>query len=225
MPRRNRIDPWGDLHPVSSRGLLTGNRGCLVNAYGQLNVHHRGSLWISCVTEFGGRRQPLDDPHRWTPLFFLDEAVALAAGHRPCGYCRPDAYLSFRDAVALSDERDFHGALDVSPDRRTGKPSASELNRRLQSERLRPGRGLTHAADRRLWTAEIAGLPSGTVIVAGNDDAMLLGAETRQPFTFAGWGPVLARPRRGEVLVLTPPTIVAALQHGYLPLLDGTAVA
>lgn len=225
MPRRNRIDPWGDLHPVSSRGLLTGNRGCLVNAYGQLTVHHRGSLWISCVTEFGGRRQPLDDPHRWTPLFFLDEAVALAAGHRPCGYCRRDAYLSFRDAVAWSDASDVHGALDVSPDRGTGKPSASELNRRLQSERLRPGRGLIRAADRRLWTADISGLPGGTVIVAGNDGAMLLGSETKQPFAFAGWGPARARPRSGEVRVLTPPTIVAALRCGYHPLLDGSAVA
>jgi hypothetical protein len=85
VSRRNRVDPWGDLHAVDARGLLTGNRGSLVDDAGHVVRHHRSStLWITCLTEFRGHRQPHDDPHRWTPIFFLDEAVALAAGHRPC---------------------------------------------------------------------------------------------------------------------------------------------
>jgi hypothetical protein len=93
MPRRNRIDPFGDLHAVAARGLFTGNRGCLVDDHGGVVRHHRGALWITCVTAWRGRRIGLARPGRWTPVFFLDEAVALAAGHHPCDYCRRDAYL------------------------------------------------------------------------------------------------------------------------------------
>ena len=92
MPRRNRVDPWGDLHAVSARGLFTGNRGCIVDEREQVVRHHRSStLWITCLTEFRDWRVPLARPNRWTPIFFLDDAVALAAGHRPCATCRRDS--------------------------------------------------------------------------------------------------------------------------------------
>ena len=95
MPRRNRADPWGDLHAVSARGLFTGNRGCIVDEHEQVVRHHRSStLWITCLTEFRDWRVPLARPNRWTPIFFLDDAVALAAGHRPCATCRRDMYRS-----------------------------------------------------------------------------------------------------------------------------------
>ena len=98
MPRRNRIDPWSDLHAASGRGLFTGNRGCLVDDDGNVVRHHHSPLWITCVTEFRGWRHPLAAPHRWTPIFFLDDAVALAAGHRPCAFCRrePIARIAMR---------------------------------------------------------------------------------------------------------------------------------
>ena len=100
MPRRNRVDPWGDLHAVSARGLFTGNRGCIVDEREQVVRHHRSpTLWITCLTEFRDWRVPLARPNRWTPIFFLDDAVALAAGHRPCATCRRDMYRSYRDAV------------------------------------------------------------------------------------------------------------------------------
>src|SRR5215475_12384203 len=100
MPRRNRVDPWGDLHAVSARGLFTGNRGCIVDEHEQVVRHHRSStLWITCLTEFRDWRVPLARPNRWTPIFFLDDAVALAAGHRPCATCRREMYRSYRDAV------------------------------------------------------------------------------------------------------------------------------
>src|SRR5687768_8613254 len=100
MPRRNRVDPWGDLHAVSARGLFTGNRGCIVDERQQVVRHHRSAtLWITCLTEFRDWRVPLARPNRWTPIFFLDDAVALAAGHRPCATCRRDMYRSYRDAV------------------------------------------------------------------------------------------------------------------------------
>ena len=106
--------------------MFTGNRGCLVDATGDLVRHHRGNLWITCLTSFCAWRHPLDEPRTWTPLFFLDEAVALAAGHRPCGLCRPDVYKSFRDALTRALGRD-------EPLR------AVEVNQRLAAERLRRG--------------------------------------------------------------------------------------
>src|SRR5438445_4316692 len=131
MPRRNRVDPWGDLHAVSARGLFTGNRGCIVDEREQVVRHHRSStLWITCLTEFRDWRVPLARPNRWTPIFFLDDAVALAAGHRPCATCRRDMYRSYRDAV--------------DPALR-----AVELDRRLTTERLRRGAASTAAATAR----------------------------------------------------------------------------
>ena len=209
MPRRNRVDPWGDLHAVNGRGLFTGNRGCLVDRNGAVVRHHTSPSWIICLTEFRGRRRPLAAAVGWTPLFFLDDAVALAAGHRPCGLCRRSSYRSYRDAVT----------------RATGSSSplpATELTRRLGAERLVPGRGLARAADRRLWASEIGALPAGAVVVDRGHPHLVLG-DRLLPFTFDGWGPPSERPRRGEARVLTPPTSVAALGHGYAPVLHPSA--
>lgn len=210
MPRRNRVDPRGDLHAVSERGMFTGNRGCLVDDHGEVVRHHRGRLWIACETEYRNWRVPLARPGRWTPIFFLDDAVALAAGHRPCGLCRRDAYQSYREAVSRA----------VSPGRPLG---AEELNRRLASERLRPGRGLERAADRILWTADIDRLPVGSVIVDPGRPPRLLLGDRLLTFGFAGWSRPMPRPPSGTVEVLTPPTSVAALSHGFTPILHPTA--
>jgi hypothetical protein len=211
VPRRNRIDPWGDVHVAGGRGLFTGNRGCLVDDHGAVVRHHHSPLWIVCVTEFRDWRHPLAAPHRWTPIFFLDDAVALAAGHRPCAFCRRDAYRSYRDAVTTS--------LAAS------KPLlAAALDRRLVGERHRRGRGLARAADRIVWEARIGDLPSGTVVV---DDrrARLLIDDRLLAFTFEGWTAAIDRPRTGSVHVLTPPTSVAALANGFSPLLHPSATA
>jgi hypothetical protein len=209
MPRRNRVDPWGDLHAIASRGLLTGNRGCVVDDHEQVVRHHGSQLWISCVTEFRGRRWPLARPRRWTPLFFLDDAVALAAGHRPCAACRPADYAAYRDAVTRAS-----GA--ASPVR------AWELNARLHAERHRPGRGLVRAGDRIVWSAACAELPDGAVVVAPDGSGRLVVDDRWLRFSFDGWGDATRRPD-GEAMVLTPPTSVAALAHGFRPLLHPSA--
>jgi hypothetical protein len=208
VTRCNRIDPWGDLHADPARGLFTGNRGPLVDDDRNIVRHHASStLWITCVLRFRDWRHPLDQPHIWTPLFFLDDAVALAAGHRPCAFCRRADYRAYRDAAAGEGP----------------PPKAVELDRRLAAERLRRGRGLSRAKDRPLWRAPADGLPAGTVVVVDGQPA-LLGRETRQPFTFAGWAAPAGRPS-GEVDVLTPPTSVAALAGGFVPTLHPTALA
>jgi hypothetical protein len=205
MPRRNRVDPWSDLHAVASRGLLTGNRGCVVDDQERVVRHHGSSLWISCLTKFRDWRWPLARPRRWTPLFFLDDAVALAAGHRPCATCRRADYAAYRDAVtrAISAPSPLLGW---------------QLNQRLQAERHRRGRGLARASDRIVWSAPYADLPDGTVVVAPDGRCRLLIEDRLLLFSFDGWLEAAPRPF-GQATVLTPPTSVAALAHGYLPLL------
>jgi hypothetical protein len=210
--RRNRVDPWGDLHRSPARGLLTGNRGCLVDDQERVVRHHASSLWISCVTEFRDWRWPLAAPHRWTPIFFLDDAVALAAGHRPCGFCRRDAYRSYRDAVSAAVASDARRPL-----------LAKELDALLSAERLDRGRGIERASHRRLWSSPIDSLPTGTIVVDHDRQARLLLAERTMAFAFDGWRDAQPRPPRAHVLVLTPPTSVAALEHGFQPVLHPSA--
>lgn len=213
MTRQNRVDPFGDLHAVADRGMFTGNRGCLLNDDGAGPVrHHNGSLWIICLTRFRGWQHPLDAPRTWTPLFFLDDAVALAAGHRPCGLCRREAYLAYRRGVTIDAEADT-------------PVLAYELNRRLAAERLRRGRGISRAADRIRWQADPASLPSGVVVCAPDSDVPMLLTETKlRPFGFEAWGAPVEVPA-GPVEVLTPPTSVAALRHGFEPVLHHSATA
>ena len=205
-PRRNRVDPWGDLHAVAARGLFTGNRGCVVDDHEQVVRHHAGHLWITCVTAFRGWRWPLARPRRWTPLFFLDDAVALAAGHRPCATCRRADYLAYRDAVsrALQAPR----AL-----------LAYELNAHLKKERLRAGRGLLRAGDRLLWWAPYADLPDGAVIVNDDGHCALVHDGSLLRFSFEGWTARRPKPRHGLASILTPPTSMLALTWGYQPVL------
>lgn len=210
MPRRNRVDPWGDLHAVAGRGLFTGNRGCLVDESGAVARHHRGSLWITCLTTYRDWRHPLAAPGIWTPLFFLDDAAALAAGHRPCGLCRRDDYRSYRDAVTIATGS-------------TRPVTAVELNRRLAAERLRRGRGLDRWRDRRLWTAPVDSLPVGTVIVDDERMPRLLLTDHTMRFSFDGWVEPRPRPAGGDVAVLTPPTSVTAMLNGFTPVLHPSA--
>lgn len=210
MPRRNRVDPWGDLHAVAARGLFTGNRGCLVDEHENVVRHHGSSLWIICETTFRDWRWPLARPGRWTPVFFLDEAVALAAGHRPCGLCRRDAYRAYRDAVGAAS-----GA--VEPLR------APDLNRRLDGERLRRGRGISRRADRIVWPLQFRNVPAGAVIVGADGVPLLVRQDHLLRFSFDGWTAPQARPSTGRANVLTPPTSCAALREGYTPALHCSA--
>lgn len=210
VPRRNRVDPFGDLHAVSGRGMFTGNRGCLVDSNEQIVRHHAGNLWIACRLTYRDWRSPLAAPHHWTPLFFLDDAVALAAGHRPCGLCRRADYRFYKGAVVRAQP-------SVTP------PTASDLNRQLASERLQRGRGLDRAADRRLWVEDIDKLPTGSVIVLDRVTQLVL-ADRLVEFAFTGWTRPTSRPEGRSVHVLTPPTSVAALAHGFVPKLHPSAI-
>jgi hypothetical protein len=129
MPLRNRVDPYGQLHAVAARGAWMGNRGVLHDANKEVVAQWRGKRWITCVLSFRGRKRAVFAPGRYSELFFLDEATAYAAGHRPCAECRREDYNRFRAAW-----RGRKGSVDdidaVLHAERTGKPahaSAADL--------------------------------------------------------------------------------------------------
>ena len=96
MTFQNRIDPWGCLHAVSTRGSLLGNRGKLHNDDLKIVRQSDRKAWVSCELEFNGRKREVFGNSTYSELFFLDEATAFSAGHRPCSSCRPGRYEEFK---------------------------------------------------------------------------------------------------------------------------------
>lgn len=119
VPRQNRVTPFGDIVASSARGTLMGNRGCLHDASGRITRPYRLTAWIYCLLEFKGRRRAVMSPGKYTELFFLDEATALAAGHRPCAECQRGRYNEFMaywgkaNAELLGGEKLRAGAVDA----------------------------------------------------------------------------------------------------------------
>ena len=204
MAERNRVTPTGEIVATPLRGAWTGNRGVLHEGR-EIVRFHAGNLWITCALEFRGRQRELWLPNRWTPLFFHDEAVAFAAGHRPCGECRHAEYQAYKAAWADS--------LGGDP------PSADEMNRRLHAERLFPG---THR--RRFHEVDWTDLPDGGFVLLDDLPHLVHGAQLIA-WTPAGYAEHRRRPRRGTATAITPPATLAVLRAGYPVQMDGSAIA
>jgi hypothetical protein len=197
-PLQNRVAPDGSLHAVPERGGFMGNRGgCLHRADRTLGpARWRSRAWICCLTEFRGRHRPVWG-EGYTELFFLDEATALAAGHRPCFECR------------RADARAFAAAWGRA--RGTAPPRAPEMDRALHAERRAPHETVRYDA-----------LPEGAVFAA--DGAFhLRTADAAQPWSFAGYGPPQTFEPARSVAAVTPASIRAALHAGYRPRLHESA--
>jgi hypothetical protein len=200
MPLQNRVTPWGELVAVEARGLLMGNRGCLHDGDRRIVRYAQGKRWIACVTSFKGRRRTVMSPGSYTELFFLDEAVALAAGHRPCAECRRPDYLLFQAAWTRA-------AL--------GDTSADAMDHQLHTERLTSPR--TH----RTYDHELATLPDAT-FVAIDGSAWLIRDATLHAWTPAGY--TERRPIGPRIVkVITPRSLVEVFRAGYRPLIHPTA--
>nr|MBA3348865.1 hypothetical protein [Actinomycetota bacterium] len=155
MPLQNRVTPLGDLVAVPERGLVYGNRGCLHDEHGRIRRRSAGRRWIACRLEFKGwQRGPLLRPGRFTELFFLDEATAFAAGHRPCALCRRGDYVRFGELW-----REFH----------PGDTGADAIDLRLHDER--------GATAQRQHEAPVAELPDGAFVLHRREPWLVLGAE------------------------------------------------
>jgi hypothetical protein len=198
MPRRNRVTPLGELVDDPARGLVYGNRGCLHDEHGCVRRRFDGRRWIACRLRFRGwRRSPLMQPGRFTELFFLDDATALAAGHRPCALCRRADYV--RLGV-------IWGELHPGP------AGADAIDARLHAERVAAGtRGQRH------HEAPLAELPDGAFVLRDGTPWLVRGARLLR-FTPAGYGERRRRPADEPAVVITPPSLVEVLRAGWDPL-------
>ena len=202
MPLQNRVTPSGDIVATPHRGLFTGNRGIIHDpATKTLTRRWTSKAWITCVCEFRGRRREVMGGRSWTELFFLDEATAFAAGHRPCFYCRRDDANRFRAAWQAGNN--VTGIL------------APEMDAVLHGEQLLGGKKRLHELP-----APIEQLPDGAMVaIDGESYVIARGRPLR--WSFEGY-------RRADVdavaaMLLTPPSTLRVLSAGYKPLMHPSA--
>jgi hypothetical protein len=207
VPLQNRVTPTGEIVADPARGLLMGNRGCLHGPDRRLGAARwRSKLWICCVLDWKGVRRDPMPPGRWTALFFLDEATALAAGHRPCAYCRRADFAAFAEAW-----RAGQGLAE--------RPRAGEVDARLHAERVDP-----RSRRQRTRPAVAGDLPDGVMVRGGGGPGLLDGGAVL-PWSFAGYLAPVPLPPATRVELLTPPATAAAIAAGYRPLLHPSAAA
>jgi len=203
MPLQNRVDPFGGLIRSAARGTMMGNRGgALHNADREIVRGHKSRRWITCVLEFRGRQRVVMSPNRYTELFFLDEAVAFAAGHRPCAECRRERYNAFKGAWQLAHQLDE-------------PPFADEMDAELHAARIEKRKKVA-------WEAALRSLPDGCFVQIERDACLVLG-DALLLWTPQGYARRDARPRNSIVTVLTPEPIVGCFRLGYQPQIHQTA--
>ena len=187
MALRNRVTPLGEIVATPHRGTLMGNRGVLHDDGGTLVREWQVRRWIACRLEFKDRRRALLQPRRWTELFFLDEATAIAAGHRPCAECRRADYRRWQAGWAAAG---------------LGATNADAMDARLHADRTGP-----HAR------RPVAGLPDGAMVLDAGRPCLVLGGELLE-WSFGGYAAPRPAPA-GAVEVLTPASAVAPLAAGF----------
>lgn len=213
MPRQNRVTPRGELVAVAARGMFMGNRGgCLHDDQGRLGVARwRNEHWITCLLAFRGRRRTVMTPGRYTELFFLDEATALAAGHRPCAECRHADLLRFKRAWLRGN------AARGLPE----NPPIGAIDRVLHGERLNRRR------EKQTVQRPLDGLPDGAFVSLPDAPAesFLVWQGFLHRWTPAGYAERRPPPLGATVDLLTPPSTMNAIAAGYLPMVHPTADA
>ena len=197
-PLQNRVTPFGEIIATRARGTLMGNRGIIhdPNTKRLLTRRWQHHAWICCVLDFKDYQHPIMGVSAYTELFFLDEGTALAAGHRPCAYCRRAAFNAFKQAWSVAT-----GAAD---------PHAPRIDRQLHAERV------TRRREKVTFTAQLGELPAGTFVEL-DGHAHLLQQDKLLPWNTDGYGPPLRFTRSARVQVLTPYSTVAVLRAGYMP--------
>ena len=204
MPLQNRVTPTGDIIATPHRGLFTGNRGIIHDPATKTLLKKRWSspAWITCVCEFRGWRRKVMGGRSWTELFFLDEATAFAAGHRPCFFCRRDDAKRFRAAWEKGN-----GVADFR---------AREMDAVLHGERLERGKKRLHSLP-----MPVEQLPDGAMVQQGEESFLILQGRALQ-WSMAGYQK--AEAALDGAMLLTPPSTLRALGAGYRPVLHPNAV-
>ena len=204
MPLQNRVTPTGDIIATPHRGLFTGNRGIIHDPATKTLLKKRWSspAWITCLCEFRGWRRPVMARRSWTELFFLDEATAFAAGHRPCFFCRRD------------DAKRFHAAWEAGNG--ASGVNAKAMDAVLHRERLDCGRKRLHPLP-----MSLGDLPDGAMVQQGEGSFLVVQGRVLQ-WSPAGYSTV--ERQLGDAALLTPPSTLRALNAGYHPALHPTAL-
>jgi hypothetical protein len=208
MPLQNRVTPTGEIVAVAARGTLMGNRGILHDASRRLGAARwRHAHWICCWLCFQGRRRTVMAPRRYTELFFLDEASALAAGHRPCCECRREDFRAFQAA--------WRRAFDPR-----SEPSAPAIDRTLHRARVEP-----RSRRQIRFEASLDALPDGAFVLLPDDPStpLLTLGDHLLPWSPSGYGRPRPRTATSRALVLMPHPTIAVLQAGYAPALHPSA--
>ncbi len=197
MPLQNRVDPFGELHAVPEHGSLMGNRGILHDREGKLGISRwRHKNWIYCRLKYGTRRRKLWSPGKYTELFFLDEATALAAGHRPCGKCLPERCAEFKASLSGS-----------------GLVTADDVDHLLHAARTKRNRSKV------TYRAAAGTLPDRVMFARASDPtrAYLNHDGETYAWSFAGYTLAESPPTGEAVIVLTPKPVVDAVSGGFRP--------
>ncbi len=226
VPLRNRVTPLGEIIATPERGLVYGNRGCLHDAGGRIRRRCGVKRWIACRLEFRGwQRRPLLGPGRFTELFFLDEATALAAGHRPCALCRRADYDHLTALWAdLHPGRRGADAIDAQLHAERLSADAERLSAGAErmsagAERLNPrAKRLNEVGCRRRFhRAPLLQLPDGTFVLHEGDPYLVLDTELLR-WSPGGYTARIPRPARERATVITPPSLVELLRTERTPL-------
>jgi len=205
MPLQNRVTPTGEIIATPERGLFTGNRGIIHDPATRTLLKKRWSTpaWLTCLCEFRGRRRKVMGERSWTELFFLDEATAFAAGHRPCFFCRREDAMRFQAAWETGNRVRDLGAPD--------------MDAVLHRERLDKGKKRLHPLPTRLDD-----LPDGAMVQEGAASFLIVRGRA---FRWSPGGYSKTEAPLKQALLLTPPSTLRAFTAGYRVVLHPTASA
>jgi hypothetical protein len=197
---QNRVSPQGNIIITDARGAWMGNRGQLHGAGKHILRPFKLKAWITCLLEFKGRNRPVMSPNQYTELFFLDEATAFAAGHRPCFECRRKAYDIFKNNwIKGNPEYGFNE-----------KTSIQKVDEVLHSERIDDNNNKV------TFTSPFKDLPDGSFIRI-EDEPYLVSGKQIFHWTPFGYGKGSLLSAAEKVCVLTPKSTVNAFREGYKP--------
>jgi len=203
---QNRVGPQGNIISTSAPGAWMGNRGQLHDRGKTILRPFKLKAWLTCLLQFNNRRRQVMSPGLYTELFFLDEATAFAAGHRPCFECRRADYDRFKVCwLKGNPEYGFNK-----------KTSIRKIDEILHQERIGSN------GQKIKFKARFAALPNGTFIQFDNQPFLVAGGQLHQ-WTPFGYGKGIQQPATEEAIVLTPRSTVNAFRGGYVPQMDLTA--
>ena len=203
MPLQNRVSPFSILTATPERGTWTGNRGVIHNTDREIVSNFAVKYWITCELKYKNFQRKVMTPNRWTELFFLDEATAFAAGHRPCGFCRNPDFKRFKSLWLLANGERYGLEKDTKID---------TIDALIHQERL------DENGSQKTFKANLPTLPDGTFIMLNDSaKAYLWFQQNLYQWSFSGYEKVPEFAQNQEVAVLTPFSYVEVFRAGYLP--------